>query len=140
MIYRKDNWTAQLNKTLEAKEDMPFEWGYNDCFLFACDCVKAITGFDPAKGYRGRYKTAGEAYRLMDSLGGMEMVMDDFLKPIGAFRGNPRLLARGDVAMIRLVNGRTALGIYVGRGVACAGTTCMEIAPVSAIVSAWGIV
>lgn len=65
MIQRLPNWQFKLTAFIESRRWTPFGWGVNDCCLFACDGALAITGTDFAADYRGRYKTALGAKRLL---------------------------------------------------------------------------
>lgn len=46
----------------------PFEWGRSDCALYA-DVVWAMTGWDPIALYRGRYRSAEGAMRMIAESG-----------------------------------------------------------------------
>ncbi len=43
----------------EAADGRPFSWGSHDCCLWACDCVAAMTGVDPAAWFRGACDPTG---------------------------------------------------------------------------------
>lgn len=74
--------------------DRPFEWGGNDCVLFAIGWLEMATGRD----YLGPYKpwsSAAEAIRKVDQAGGLAALFDARLDRI-----NPRLAVDGDIALI----------------------------------------
>lgn len=56
-IQKKPNWRSELFAFVEASVREPFAAGKNDCALFAAGAVRAMTGHDPAKGWRGKYRT-----------------------------------------------------------------------------------
>jgi len=58
MIVRFPYWESKLNAFIEERRNAPFQWGVNDCCLFACDAVKSICGYDFAESLRGTYSTA----------------------------------------------------------------------------------
>jgi len=63
-LMRLPDWEERLTEFLRERRDMPFTWGRNDCALFACDAVLAMTGTDLAEWFRARpYATALEAAR-----------------------------------------------------------------------------
>lgn len=71
-----------------------FEWGSNDCILFAIGWLEHVTGRD----YLSKYKpwaTAREAIRKVDEAGGLEGLFDAQLQRI-----NPHLAVDGDIALI----------------------------------------
>ena len=86
---RKEGWESALNKHLETVG--PFEWGTNDCCMFAVGCVEAITGVDYGKPYRGYKTKIGAARRLSDG-GGVEGIATECLgkhkEPVKAKRGD----------------------------------------------------
>lgn len=71
---RFNDWPTQLANFLLEKQKQPFEWGSNDCCLFAADAILAMGGQDVAKDVRGRYKTAIGAHRIMKKLGAGSLV------------------------------------------------------------------
>ena len=58
---RFHNWPALLDAFIASRGEMAFLWGANDCCVFACDAVLAMTGVDLAEGFRNSYTTAREA-------------------------------------------------------------------------------
>ncbi len=62
---------------MSSRLDTPFEWGSNDCCLFAADIVQAITGHDFAASFRGTYSDAFGASSLLGSLGGIVKIASD---------------------------------------------------------------
>lgn len=93
---------------LDRKSEEPFAWGSNDCALFACDAIRAMTGTDPAVAFRGTYDDrAGSAQALREHGDGT------LLKTATAWLGQPKhpaLAKRGDIVM----RDRTTLGVCVG--------------------------
>ncbi len=47
----------------------PMQWGKDDCGLWFADIIKDRLGYDPAEGFRGRYKTRLGAMRAMGRKG-----------------------------------------------------------------------
>ena len=109
---RVANWQIEFEAFCKGRVHMPFEWGKNDCVLFAADCVLALTGKDPAQGHRG-YTTALQAARLLRRLGGVHALATAAL-------GKQMSLAHasiGDIVVVNL-NGIESLGV-------CNGSCCM---------------
>jgi hypothetical protein len=72
MITRQDKWEVALNDFVNGRANEPFEWGKNDCALFVCDAIQAMTGSDLAADFRGKYTTElGAARRIKTVTGGM---------------------------------------------------------------------
>jgi hypothetical protein len=102
---RVDLWESKLAEYLENVG--PFEWGQNDCCLFAANAVEVITGTDPAKKYRG-YKTKLGAAKKLKDLGIEGAWSKEFGDPI-----NPKLCKRGDVVLFQ--NGQEqSIGVCMG--------------------------
>lgn len=68
-VKRLPDWRNRLDAYLDEKTREPFEYGTNDCALFVAGAVNAMTGFDPAEGFRGRYHTSAQAQRSLLSHG-----------------------------------------------------------------------
>jgi len=105
-MVRVNAWPERLAEFIESRRRMPFQWGANDCALFAADCVLALTGTDLAADRRG-YTTELEAARLVRDAGGMKGLAAHLVeKHIG-------LVQRGDVVLCDIA-GRETFGVFVG--------------------------
>lgn len=63
---RLPDWPARLHAFVDSVKLRVFEWQAHDCFLgWAADAVLAVTGEDIGAAYRGRYKSAVGAARVM---------------------------------------------------------------------------
>jgi len=115
-MMRRHDWQARLDAVLRAAETRPFAWGRHDCALFACDCIAAMTGEDPAARFRGRYRTARGAYGALRRIGGARDPGALATKLLGA-AVSPAFARRGDLAEVE-TDGGPALGIALGSVVA----------------------
>ena len=96
MTARHRDWQSRLQACLAERWARPFEWGVNDCALFACDCVQACTGIDPAKGIRGTYSTEAGAAKVIKRGKGLGAIAANRLGP-----EIPPLMAQpGDVGLL----------------------------------------
>lgn len=103
---RLAGWQTELTRFLEERRDMPFAWGENDCALHVADWVLRMTGEDPGADYRGRYRSAAGAARVMRRIAGGGVVAVA-TRAFGPPAASPFLARRGDIAAVR---GRTADG------------------------------
>lgn len=105
-VERLSDWRSHLDAYLDEKVRVPFEYGTNDCALFAAGAVLAMTGFDPAESFRGRYHTRAQAYRTLMSrgYGKVEEIARSFFREI-----HPSRAQIGDLAVIR-----SAVGVVGG--------------------------
>ena len=130
---RPDGWEQRLYKSLDNQS--PFVWGQSDCCLFAADAVKAMTGTDPAKEFRGRYKSEKGAARILARLGGLR-------KAIGSVMSeeiNPLLAQRGDIVLLNN-SGREIAGVIKSRGqISAKGVSGVIELPIRDAVCAWRV-
>lgn len=97
----------ELCEFLEA--DQTFEWGENDCCMFAANWIKSITGIDHMAEFRGQYHDLDSARIALKTIGAGSLYATMRVK-----FGNPvkRGLV-GDIAYSKQSEGYT-LGICVG--------------------------
>jgi hypothetical protein len=127
---RFQNWEKLLNDYLS--QIGPFEWGANDCCLFAANGVFAMTGEDYAKPYRG-YKTAKGALGKLKDIG----VDGVATKALGEPKP-PTLAKRGDVVSFESGDG-LALGLCIGAKIAAVGQDGLIMLPMNQAIQAWSV-
>jgi hypothetical protein len=88
-----------------------FEWGVQDCALFAADVIDAQLGTEYANDYRGHYSSElGAAKRLLKfGFKNVEQIADYLMK-----EANIEETKKGDIAMADLGAG-DALGVVIGK-------------------------
>ncbi len=130
---RREDWPSRLSDFIEAARRRPFSWGRHDCCLFAADWVREATGADPAADWRGRYRSASGARRILRQHfdGDVAAVATAVL---GEPLASPLLAQRGDVA---LVDG--ALGVVIGAEVALLGEAGLAFHPLGTAARAWRV-
>ena len=110
---KKTNWVIDFLNFVEANKDKPFEWGVNDCVMFAADSVMLMGNEDPATESRGRYKTETGAKRhLASQYGDLYTAWDSRLERIE----NVNFVQNGDVVLFDGELGLTS-AIYWNGGV-----------------------
>lgn len=91
---RHPHWEQRLATLIE--QNRSYTYGSHDCMLWAAAAVKAVTGKDPGRGHRGKYKSAIAAARYLRNLGfdSPEALLDSLFdrKPVG-------FAQRGDLVM-----------------------------------------
>ena len=114
MINRKDNWPTHLSNYLHIIRDKKFKWGKHDCIMHAVNCIRAITGFDLARGKRNRYKTKKEAEILIkeEFSGDLDTGWTEIF---GGKREDVKKAHRGDVTRVTY-KGEKAYGIVDDTG------------------------
>lgn len=66
---RISTWEDALVNYIIIKRDEPFEYGVNDCCLFAAGAVEAITGEDPMSEFRGKYDSLKTSLKAIKDIG-----------------------------------------------------------------------
>jgi hypothetical protein len=69
MIERASDWETRLHDYLASMANAKHVYGETDCALFASGAVLAMTDYDPAAEFRGKYKTELGAARVLRKIG-----------------------------------------------------------------------
>lgn len=108
-LRRCSDWEQRLAAIVAERLCTPFQWGVNDCVLFAADCVCAMTGSDPVAAHRGQWHDQSTAVRAIVRMGGLEAASETM-----GWQSVPPLFAqRGDLVLHRR-DGTDALAICLG--------------------------
>lgn len=97
-MVRREDWLKRLSEYLKMNKDTPFEWGVNDCILFAAKGYEYITGIDHYSEYLG-YSTEDQAKEILKKNDGFEGIIG---KHIGKGHKNILLAKRGDVVLLKI--------------------------------------
>ena len=104
---RLTDWERRLNAYLSEPGRDRFEWGHNDCALFTCGAILAMTGEHPFPEFVGAYDdrdTAAEALRVLGA-GTLFRTFDTAFPRLDSVS----FARRGDAVMAQ-----NALGICMG--------------------------
>ena len=116
-VTRLPDWPERLVDYFTSMKEAPFEWGKNDCILFALGAAQAITGMDTAKDFRGLYKNAIGAARIMRKRFGTTDLSEaaDVFKAEWGSEEVPILFAqRGDIVEADVVSAEGGTGPSLG--------------------------
>lgn len=109
-LVRYPDWQVRLTAYLERCARQPFGWGEHDCALFVSGAIEAMTGVDPATGYRGSYGSLREGLKLLRRDG----MADHMAAAANLLPEIPPAYARaGDAAAVETEDG-PALGLVQG--------------------------
>jgi hypothetical protein len=88
-------WEDALVNYIATKRHEPFEYGINDCCLFAAGAVIEITGEDPMSEFRGKYDSLKGSLKVIKEIGAgtLEATLDGKFPEIGIGHAQ-----RGDLA------------------------------------------
>jgi len=139
ILKRRQDWEIRLHEFLAARRDQPFEWGKNDCALFVCDAIQAMTDIDCAPNFRDFYSNSGAAKNLIRQFGSLGALAQQLAEKQG-FPEVPVLMAqRGDVALADL-DGQTLLVVSLdGRFAVGPGLRGWVEVPIEKCSKAWRI-
>lgn len=130
MIARLPNWPERMRALIAQRLHAPFQWGVNDCALFAADAVLAQTGIDFAEDLRGL--NARQAMRALRAHGGLSALATRAL-------GEPGIEARpGDIVLIENC-GRALLAVFNGRLALAPGATGLVGMPPTSARAVWRV-
>jgi len=75
---RLSDWEMQLSEYILSKKNQPFEYGVNDCCLFAAGAVEVITGENPMPEFIGAYDSLKTSIKALKTIGAgtLEKTMD----------------------------------------------------------------
>lgn len=132
---RLPDWRSRLSALVSAALQRPFEWGVNDCALFAADAILAQTGTDPATGWRGQYRSAREARTLMRARGIADKItlLASLLPEVPLSRADA-----GDIAILG-IGDDLPVAVITGPLLAAPGPTGLRFAPRQAMVRAFHV-
>jgi hypothetical protein len=92
---RIPTWEEKLSNYMAEKRHEPFEYGVNDCCLFAAGAVLQITGEDPMSEFRGKYDSLKGSLTVIKEIGAgtLEATLDGKFPEVGIGHAQ-----RGDLA------------------------------------------
>jgi hypothetical protein len=141
-LKRKENWdTIAFHEFLLARASVEFEWGKNDCALFAADGIEAITGVDIALDFRG-YDDEASAWASIKTVCNGSTV-DDAIEYIATKFAideleHPLMAQRGDLVVIEQDGRRVAALVHLsGRHVITVGEGGLRRYSITDVKRAW---
>jgi len=134
---RVNNWPRALNDYVAAHERQAFAWGTNDCIMFACGAIEAITGKDPAHHWRGQYHSAFGAARIFKARGGFEEMVATIAGAEGFAEIPVTQAHRGDLML--LVGKRPVAGVCLGVWSAFTGPEQIALVKTAECARAWRV-
>ena len=128
---RKNNWEVELTSYLRSVARKPFCWRKHNCFIFAVDAIEAMTGVNYGKQILGEYvdichdqQSAREYLITKGYKSHVHMIAKNFTP-----RPSVLNMFRGDLSVMRDLNGDAALGICQGEKVYMAGPVGLMTIP-----------
>ncbi|TCO68505.1 DUF6950 family protein [Rhodovulum euryhalinum] len=131
---RAPGWEGRLAAAVEAARARPFAWGEHDCATWAFGVRRELTGGpDLAAAWRGRYRTAPGAARVLRRLGWSSMA-EAGRALLGPPRATVRQAGRGDLV---LDGEGAAFGVCLGARAAFLAPEGLSFRPLGSCSLAW---
>jgi hypothetical protein len=136
--------TRAFHHFLLSRKNTPYQWGVNDCALFAADGIQAQTGTDIASEFRGKYSDEASAYAAIKSICGGTSVADAAAW-CAQQRGmaelkHPLMAQRGDLVIVENAGSLIAGLVHLnGREVAVVGDPGWFGVPITSVKRAWRV-
>lgn len=135
---RVQHWQTNYHKGIATARMCRFQWGVHDCITFAAYMVDLLTDLDVTPKFQAKYKwtSAMEAARIIDSVGGLEYLVSEFLgQPVP-----PLLVHQGDIALCRNGDGRDIVAVHDGyKLLAPTEPEGLRSLPLPAILKGWNL-
>lgn len=129
-------WETVLAAAVESARTRSFTWGTHDCATWAFDLRRELSGGDDTAAlWRGRYRTARGATRVMRRLGWTSM-SEAGTALLGTPLANVRLAQRGDLV---LSSDATSFGVCLGAQVAFLAPEGLTLRALSSCALAWRV-
>ena len=127
-------WETILAAAIEAARGRDFVWGTHDCATWAFDLRRELTGGDDTAAlWRGRYRTARGAARVMRRLG-WDSMPEAGVALLGMPLADVRLAQRGDLV---LSPDATSFGVCLGAQVAFLAPEGLTLRALTSCALAW---
>lgn len=139
---RRHDWPSRLDAVIKAKQRGQFQWGVNDCSLFACACIEAVTGIDPAVELRGKYDSFLSGARLVRELtDGRDLgaLADAMAEKLGFIEIKTAFAQRGDLGLYKDSALGDTLGINIGKHFAFLMESGMTYLPTDQMAKVWRV-
>jgi hypothetical protein len=142
---RLENWDIiHFHPFLSERADAPFEWGVNDCALFAADGIRAFTGVDIAEDFRGTYSSEAEALAVVKRVCNGDNVADAAAYCAAKHElrelDNPLMAQRGDLVIANAPSCQQIAGLVGLSGhVVSVYESGLYRLPITSVVRAWRI-
>jgi hypothetical protein len=131
---RVSGWEGVLAAAVEAARTRAFVWGVHDCATWAFDLRRDLTGGDDTAAFwRGRYRTARGAARVLRRLGWTSMSVAGTAL-LGTPLSDVRLAQRGDLV---LSPDATSFGVCLGAQVAFLAPEDLTLRALQSCTLAW---
>ena len=77
------------------------QWGRDDCALWCADIVRKVCGYDPARDFRGHYRSRRGAHKVLGSRG-LKGAIERAARRHGWKRIRPDMARIGDIGIARM--------------------------------------
>ena len=141
VLRRAPDWPSRLEQYLSAARARAFAWGINDCCLFACGAIEAMTGVNPGAWFLNRYRSAFAARWALKAFAGGGLA--ETVEKLAALHARPEIAPlraqRGDLCLAGSHDGLSGLGICLGSRAAFMTPRGLVFVPMGRVARCWRI-
>lgn len=113
-------WREGLRDLVSSAAVREFKWGDWDCYVFASEACRIVSGRNLLMLYAGRYHDEESGNALVADEGGLRVGLGESLERLGWREIDPARARAGDLAIV-MIGQTEACGVYYGAGVAVLG-------------------
>lgn len=138
-LQRLPDWRSRLARIVDSARELSFQWGQFDCALHVANCIRAMTGADPAVSYRGKYSDAAGAAAVYGS--SFEQFIAGQAKALEMEEVPVNFAHRGDVVFVDNATTQGCVGIVTldPRYVSCVGEKGIMLVTIDRWRRAWRV-
>lgn len=122
-LERLPDWEQRFHEFMDRGYSRVYKPGVTDCAIYCADMVEAITGVDPAAGWRGTYSTEEEIAQILDATGGLVNLVSSII----GYPVAPLQARRADVVYTRWNDTEESVGVCLGARVAFPTASGIEL-------------
>ncbi len=140
-LRKRETWVDDLEKYVKSKAKESFQWGLNDCVLFACEAIEVMTGVYPISEIAGSYRTRKGAVGTLHSFlsSSLEDACEKIADEVGAREIHPALAKMGDLVLTKHGKFRQTLCVCFGEKLLAPSKKGLAIIAHDKAVCAWRI-
>ena len=138
-LKRVPDWRFRLGQIIDSARQLQFEWGVFDCALHVSNCIRALTGVDPAANYRGTYSDETGAVAIYGA--SFEAFIAAQASDLGLVEVPVTFAGRGDLVFLDNNTPQGCVGVVSldARFVSCAAANGLLLVPITKWKRAWRV-
>lgn len=133
---RLPDWHSRIFALIADYQSLPFQWGQNDCAIWAGRVIEAVTGEDFYSAFVGKYSTKIGGFRVFKKATGHKSHIHYIQANFTAVQ--PSFAQVGDLGLVATDDGQ-AVALIAGEFLIAVGEHGLERLPLTDLISAFRI-